>query len=103
VYSIITEIDPTVVEQLATAMEVSTADPQHREMVEAYLAELDPPPGARVVELGCGSGAIARMSPPGPASSPILIDRARQLSADLVNVSFLGHVAYASVLAQKPG
>jgi SAM-dependent methyltransferase len=65
-------------------------------MVETYLTELDPPPGARVVELGCGSGAIARMVAawPGVAEvvgtdpSPILIQRARQLSADVVNVSF---------------
>ena len=42
VYSMITEVEPAVVEQLATAMEVSAADPQHREMVDAYLAELDP-------------------------------------------------------------
>jgi ubiquinone/menaquinone biosynthesis C-methylase UbiE len=96
VYSIITDIEPAVVEQLATAMELSAADPQHRAMVEAYLAELDLRPGTRVVELGAGSGAIARMIAawPGIAEvvgtdpSPILIERARQLSADVGNVSF---------------
>jgi ubiquinone/menaquinone biosynthesis C-methylase UbiE len=85
-----------VVEQLAAAMEVSAADPQHRAMVEAYLAELDPAPGTRVVELGCGTGAIARMIAawPGVAEvvgtdpSPILIQRARQLSAAADNISF---------------
>jgi SAM-dependent methyltransferase len=96
VYSIITEVDPAVVEQLATAMEISAADPQHRAMVEMYLTELDPPPGTRVVELGCGSGAIARMVAewPGVAEvvgtdpSPILIERARQLCSAVGNVSF---------------
>ena len=96
VYSIITEVEPAVVEQLATAMEVSAADPQHRAMVDAYLALLDPPPGTRVVEIGCGTGAIARMIAawPGIAEvvgtdpSPLLIDRARELSKDLANVSF---------------
>jgi ubiquinone/menaquinone biosynthesis C-methylase UbiE len=96
VYSIITEVDPSVVEQLATAMEVSAADPQHRAMVHAYLAELDPAPGTRVVEIGCGTGAIARMIAawPGVAEvvgmdpSPILIDRARDLSGDVGHASF---------------
>jgi ubiquinone/menaquinone biosynthesis C-methylase UbiE len=96
VYSIITEVEPAVVEQLATAMEVSAADPQHRAMVDAYLAELDPSPGARVVELGCGTGAIARMIAAWPGigevlgtdPSPILIARARVLSGGLTNVSF---------------
>ena len=96
VYSIITELEPAVVEQLATAMEVSAADPQHQTMVDAYLAELDPPAGARVVEIGCGTGAITRMIAAradigevvGVDPSPILIERARQLSADQSSVSF---------------
>jgi ubiquinone/menaquinone biosynthesis C-methylase UbiE len=91
VYSIITEVDAAVVQQVATAMEVSAADPQHQDMVEAYLADLDLPAdaGARVVEIGCGTGAIARMLGrwPGVAEvvgtdpSPILLDRARMLGA----------------------
>jgi ubiquinone/menaquinone biosynthesis C-methylase UbiE len=96
VYSIITEIDPAIVEQLATAMEVSAADPQHRAMVEAYLTELDPHAGSRVVELGCGTGAIARLIAAWPGvtevvgtdPSPILVERARHLSAGVPNVSF---------------
>jgi ubiquinone/menaquinone biosynthesis C-methylase UbiE len=96
VYSVITELEPAVVEQLATAMEVSAADPQHQIMVESYLAELNPQPGARIVEIGCGSGAIARMIAAWPGvgkvagfdPSPILVERARHLSADASNVSF---------------
>jgi ubiquinone/menaquinone biosynthesis C-methylase UbiE len=96
VYSIITEVDPAVVEQLATAMEISAADPQHRAMVAAYLAELDPSAGERVMEIGCGTGAIARMIAAWPGvgeivgtdPSPILIDRARRLSSGLTNVTF---------------
>ena len=96
VYSMITEVEPAVVEQLATAMEVSAADPQHREMVDAYLAELDPSGDSRVVEIGCGTGAIARMISAwsgvgevvGTDPSPILIERARSLSADVANLSF---------------
>jgi ubiquinone/menaquinone biosynthesis C-methylase UbiE len=77
-------------------MEVSAADPQHRAMVHAYLTELDPAPGTRVVEIGCGTGAISRMIAawPGVAEvvgmdpSPILIDRARDLGRDVANASF---------------
>jgi len=96
VYSIITELDAEVVAQLATAMEVSAADPQHRAMVDSYLARLDPPSGARVVEIGCGTGAIARMIAArsdvgevvGTDPSRILIERARQLSEGFANLSF---------------
>jgi ubiquinone/menaquinone biosynthesis C-methylase UbiE len=96
VYSMITEVDEPVIEQLATAMEVSAADPQHRAIVESYLARLDPPSGARVVEIGCGTGAIARMIGAWPGvsevlgtdPSPLLIQRARHLSETAPNLSF---------------
>jgi arsenite methyltransferase len=41
-------------------METSAADPQHREMALTDLADLELAPSARVVEVGCGTGAIAR-------------------------------------------
>jgi ubiquinone/menaquinone biosynthesis C-methylase UbiE len=96
VYSIITELEPAVVDQLATAMEVSAADLQHRAMVESYLARLAPPPGARVIEIGCGTGAIARLIAAWPGisevvgtdPSPILVARARELSAGVAGLSF---------------
>jgi arsenite methyltransferase len=95
VYSIITELEPAVVDQLASAMEVSAADPQHRTMVTSYLTRLDPPRSS-VVEIGCGTGAIARMIAARPGMgevlgmdpSPILIERARVLSEGLANLSF---------------
>jgi ubiquinone/menaquinone biosynthesis C-methylase UbiE len=96
VYSIITEVEPAVVAQVATAMEVSAADPQHRAMVEAYLNDLGPSPDTRVVEIGCGTGAIARMIATRPGvtevvgtdPSPILINHAAHLSEGLANLSF---------------
>jgi SAM-dependent methyltransferase len=94
VYSIITDISAEALEQVANAMEVSAADPQHRAMVEAYVADLALPPGADVVEIGCGTGAIARMlaatagTVAGTDPSPALVDRARQLGAGHDNLTF---------------
>jgi SAM-dependent methyltransferase len=96
VYSIITEIDDATVAQVATAMEVSAADEQHRAMVQAYLSDLDVPDGATALEIGCGTGAIARMLAgwPGVANvvgtdpSPLLLAEARRLGASIPMLSF---------------
>jgi cyclopropane fatty-acyl-phospholipid synthase-like methyltransferase len=85
VYSIITEVDSTIVARVADAMETSAADPQHRAMVAAYLGDLDLADGARLLEIGCGTGAIARVLAAWPGvgevlgvdPSPILLTRAR--------------------------
>lgn len=96
VYATITEVAPAVAEQVAVAMEISAADPQHHEMVDSYLSELEFPEHARVLEVGCGTGAISRIIArrPGVANvvgvdpSPGLVARARELAAGLPNVSF---------------
>jgi ubiquinone/menaquinone biosynthesis C-methylase UbiE len=96
VYSIITEVDSTVVARVADAMETSAADPQHRAMVAAYLADLELAGGARLLEIGCGTGAIARVLAAWPGvgevlgidPSPILLTRARELSEGIPNLSF---------------
>jgi len=44
VYAVITEVEPSVVEQVATAMEVSASDPRQQAMVETYLGDLGRPP-----------------------------------------------------------
>jgi SAM-dependent methyltransferase len=96
IYSVITTVDPAVVAQVADAMEISAADPQHREMVAAYVADLELGDEARVLEIGCGTGAIARELARSPGvgevlgvdPSPILLARARELSAGIDSVSF---------------
>jgi ubiquinone/menaquinone biosynthesis C-methylase UbiE len=63
-------------------------------MIAAYLADLAG--DARVLEVGCGTGAIARelVTWPGVGEvlgvdpSPILLDRARKLGAGIDNLSF---------------
>src|SRR5436305_14717473 len=93
-YSQITELDDAVVGQLATAMELRATDPTQRAFVDAYLANIDLR-DARILEVGCGTGAIARLlaSRPGVSvlgidPSPILLARARELASDVPNVSF---------------
>ena len=96
VYSIITRVDAAIVAQVADAMEISAADPQHQAMVAAYLADLELSGGARVLEVGCGTGAIAREVAVWPGvgevvgvdPAPILLERARELSEAIPNVSF---------------
>ena len=96
VYSVITTVDPAVVRQVANAMEISAADPQHHAMVAAYLGDLDLADGARLLEIGCGTGAIARVLAAWPGvgevlgvdPSPILLTRAHELSEGIANLSF---------------
>jgi ubiquinone/menaquinone biosynthesis C-methylase UbiE len=96
VYASITDVDPAVVERVGEAMEISAADPQHRAMVAAYLDDLAAPAGARVLEIGCGTGAIARelaareeiAEVVGIDPSPILLETARRLAAGTASLSF---------------
>jgi ubiquinone/menaquinone biosynthesis C-methylase UbiE len=97
VYAAITEVEADVVERVAVALEVSAADPQHREMVAAYLTDLAPSNGARVLEVGCGTGAVARMLAAWPGigevvgvdPSPILLAKARELAQGIGAVTFV--------------
>jgi ubiquinone/menaquinone biosynthesis C-methylase UbiE len=65
-------------------------------MVETYLSDLAVSTGARVLEIGCGTGAICRVLAGwrgvgevlGVDPSPILLAKARQLSAGFGSLSF---------------
>ena len=96
VYHRITEADETIVEQLAAAMELRATEPAQQAMLAAYLDDAGLPDGARILEIGCGTGAISRAlaTRPGVAEvvgvdpSPGLIARAERLAADHANVSY---------------
>jgi ubiquinone/menaquinone biosynthesis C-methylase UbiE len=96
VYASITEADPDTQERLADVIEGRAADPRQRAMMRAYLAEIEFPPEARVLEIGCGTGAVTRALAqwPGVAAavgidpSPVFVARARALSSGLLNLSF---------------
>jgi SAM-dependent methyltransferase len=96
IYATIADADPAFVRQLADRLELRAADPQQRAMLHAYLADLPFLDAAQVLEVGCGSGAVARVLArwPGVQSvlgidpSPVLLDRARQLAHGIPNISF---------------
>ena len=97
VYAAITEADPAVVERIGEILELRAADEQQRAMREHYLAEIAFPDQARVLEVGCGQGPVARAlaSWPGVGEvvgvdpSPIFVEKARELAAEPANLSFI--------------
>ena len=97
VYLTIAAAGPDVVGPLVDILERRAADPQQRAMREDYLARVDFGRGARVVEVGCGSGAVARALAGRPEvgevvgvdPSPVFLARARELAGDLPGLSFV--------------
>ena len=97
VYVTITEAEPAVVEGLVDILELRAADPQQREMREAYFADIGFSARARVAEVGCGPGPVARAlaSQPGVGTvvgvdpSPIFIAKGRELARDFPNLRFV--------------
>ena len=96
VYNTITSAEPTLVRRIAQALEVRGADPQQKNMLGSYLEEIEFPANARVIEIGCGTGPVSRRLAAWPNvaqvvgidPSSIFIEKARQLSADLKNLTF---------------
>ncbi len=96
IFAHITEADPAMLEIIAGVLETRAAIPQQQEMLASYLAELDFPEDARVLEVGCGTGPVARVlaGRPGVAQvvgidpSPVLLDKARSLSEGLARLSY---------------
>lgn len=97
VYATIDEADQSVQVQLADILELRAADLQQRAMLEDYLADLPLPRGARVLEIGCGPGPVARALAARPGigdvvgidPSPVFIERARMRAEGIPNLSFV--------------
>jgi SAM-dependent methyltransferase len=95
-YVRVTEASPRILESLAAALELRAADPQQRTMLQTYLNDAMLPQGARVLEVGCGTGAVTRALAAWPGvseaigvdPSPVFVARARELARDLTNISF---------------
>lgn len=95
-YASIAEADAALQAQLARVLEVRAADPQQRVMLNAYLSEVRLPNQAIALEIGCGTGAVARVLAEMPGvrevigldPSPVFVDQARKLSEGLPRLSF---------------
>jgi ubiquinone/menaquinone biosynthesis C-methylase UbiE len=95
-YSNITAHPAEVLERIAQLMELRAANPQQRVMLETYLAEVALPARARVLEVGCGTGAVTRILAQqaqvaeaiGIDPSPVCIARARELGAGIAGLTF---------------
>jgi ubiquinone/menaquinone biosynthesis C-methylase UbiE len=97
VYVTITEAELAVVEGLVDILELRAQDPQQREMREVYFSDIEFPSDARVAEVGCGPGPVARALASrsgvgevvGVDPSPIFIEKGRELARDLPNLTFV--------------
>ncbi|MGH6904723.1 MAG: methyltransferase domain-containing protein [Geminicoccaceae bacterium] len=96
VYANITSADRATQERLVTAMELRAAEPRQREILETYLAWIDWPENARILEVGCGTGAITRVlarrqgaaAIVGVDPSAMFLAKARELAAEHPHVTF---------------
>jgi len=97
VYVTIEQADPEVVARLADILELRAADPQQRAMRDDYLTDLAPAADARVLEIGCGTGAVTRdlagRAPAGRAvgmdPSPLFVEQAARRAEGIANLSFV--------------
>jgi SAM-dependent methyltransferase len=96
VFAHITEAAPAILDGIINVPELRAADPQQRAMLKTYLHDAAIPPGAHVLEVGCGTGAVTRVLAtwPGVAQalgvdpSPVLVAKARELGAGLATLTF---------------
>jgi ubiquinone/menaquinone biosynthesis C-methylase UbiE len=96
VFANITAAPPQALEMLANVLELRASIPQQQEMLRTYLRDIDFPERARVLEVGSGTGPIARVLAAWPGveevvgvdPSPSLIDKARSLSRGVRNLVF---------------
>jgi ubiquinone/menaquinone biosynthesis C-methylase UbiE len=85
-----------MLEMIAHVLELRASMPQQQDMQRTYLRDIDFPDNAKVLEVGCGTGAVARLLARWPKvgevlgvdPSPYLVDRARALGAGLPNLAF---------------
>ena len=95
-YAQITEADPEILEVIIDALELRASDPQQVAMRETYFSWIGIEPKARILEGGCGTGAVARhlakidgsYEVVGLDPSPRLIQKAKELSDGFSNLRF---------------
>ena len=95
-YATIADADSALQEQLSEILELRAKDSQQQAMLRSYLSEVELPPGAKALEIGCGTGAVSRalvewlkLEVTGLDPSPIFVARARELGAALPGLTFM--------------
>lgn len=97
VYLTINEADPALLDEIAKGLEIRAALPQQAEILETYLGDIEFKAGARVLDVGCGTGAQSRTlikraevaEVVGADQATFLIERARELAAGLEGITFV--------------
>jgi len=96
VFANITAAPPQALEMISNVLELRASIPQQQEMLRTYLRDIQFPDRARVLEIGCGTGPIARVLAVWPNvgevvgvdPSPYLIEKAQALSPGVPNLIF---------------
>ena len=96
VFSDIINAPPEVLEPIVQTLEARAANPKLQAMLESYLGEIALPPGARILEVGSGTGPIARRlarlegakQVVGLDPSPVFVAKARELAEGIDKLSF---------------
>jgi ubiquinone/menaquinone biosynthesis C-methylase UbiE len=96
VWSTVADLDSATQTRLADVLETRGADPQQQAMRRAFLADIEFPAAAQVLEVGCGTGVLTRMlagvaaieAVVGVDLAPSLLAAARELAAGLPHVRF---------------
>ena len=96
VFANITNVPDEMIEIVANVLEVRAAIPSQQAMLRDYLSEIEFPPDAEVLEIGCGTGPVCRVLGKWPNvakvtgidPSPKLIEKAKALAAESANIHF---------------
>ncbi|MGB0571256.1 MAG: methyltransferase domain-containing protein [Alphaproteobacteria bacterium] len=89
-------IPAEILDAMKESLERRAATPQQTEALQSYLGDIDFPDGARVLDIGCGTGPQSRTIAAIPAVGEVVgvdqlepfLERGRKLAADLPQVSF---------------
>lgn len=95
-YSDLGNASPDIQKSISAAMEARSVDPAQIAMRRSYLADIRLPDGALAVELGSGTGHVTRdliervgaAKAIGLERSPVMVERAREIHADVPGLSF---------------
>jgi ubiquinone/menaquinone biosynthesis C-methylase UbiE len=96
VYAAIADVEHEVQQSLATVLERRAADVQQQGLLRSYLADVEFPEGAEVLDAGCGTGAVSRVLAHYPGvgrvfgldPSPVFLAMAQKLGAGFDNLTF---------------